>query len=333
MPAHIMQSIIHITITTIRMNNYSFFYQIKPLIPRNIQLLLRRYLITYQLKKCQNIWPILPAAGKKPDHWPGWPEDKKFALVLTHDVESQRGHDKALDLMELEKARGFKSSFNFVPEKYEVDSSLRKKLIKNGFEVGVHGLKHDGKLFSSYNIFQCRARKINKYLSEWNSLGFRSPSMHHNLDWLHALNIQYDMSTFDTDPFEPQSDGVETVFPFYVKNKQGNGGYMELPYTLAQDFTLFILMKEKSINKWKEKLDWLVETGGMALINTHPDYMYFGKSRKGAEEFPVELYLEFLAYVKDQYSGQYWNALPCEVAQYGYKNLSTGTSKIFQNET
>ena len=73
--------------------------------------------------------------------------------------------------------------------------------------------------------------------------------MHHDLDLIGALDIQYDLSTFDTDPFEPQPDGVGTIFPFWVDNKRNkNGGYVELPYTLPQDFTPFILMREK-INK------------------------------------------------------------------------------------
>ena len=40
--------------------------------------------------------------------------------------------------------------------------------------------------------------------------------MLHNLEWFHDLNVKYDSSTFDTDPFEPQPDGVGTIFPFWV---------------------------------------------------------------------------------------------------------------------
>jgi hypothetical protein len=47
-------------------------------------------------------------------------------------------------------------------------------------------------------------------------------------------------------------------------------GYVELPYTLPQDFTLFTVMREKDIDIWKKKLDWIVEKGGMALLITHP---------------------------------------------------------------
>ena len=45
--------------------------------------------------------------------------------------------------------------------------------------------------------------------------------MQHNLQWLHALNAEYDSSTFDTDPFEPEPDGVGTIFPFWVPGPNG----------------------------------------------------------------------------------------------------------------
>lgn len=294
------------------------FYLIKPLIPRKVQLLIRRKLVARQREKYKSIWPILSSANKKPDGWPGWPDGKSFAFVLTHDVELQGGHDKCKKLLQIEQKLGFKSSFNFVPERYIVSAELRNYITNNGFEVGVHGLKHDGKLFKNRDVFSRRAKKINKYILDWNADGFRAPSMHHNLEWISELNIKYDLSTFDTDPFEPQSDGVGTIFPFWVKGKGTDSGYVELPYTLVQDFTLFILMNEQNCDIWKEKLDWIVAHGGMALVNVHPDYINFENNRVN-EEFPVSIYYDFLNYVKEKYRNKYWNALPREIAHF-YKN-------------
>ena len=64
------------------------------------------------------------------------------------------------------------------------------------------------------------------------------------------LNMEYDASTFDTDPFEPESDGVGTVFPFWVPGPEG-AGYVELPCTLVQDFSLFVVLREPNIDVWK----------------------------------------------------------------------------------
>jgi len=291
------------------------FYILKPLIPRNLQIFLRRILVNYQKKKYNDVWPILQSAASKPKEWRGWPDGKKFAFIITHDVELQKGHNRCKKLMQIEKSLGFKSSYNFVPERYEVSTELRNYLSENGFEVGVHGLNHDGKLFRSKEIFSNRAKKINKYLKEWGAIGFRAPAMHHNLEWIKLLNVDYDLSTFDTDPFEPQSDGVGTIFPFIVNDEKSNRRYVEFPYTIVQDFTLFITMREKNIDIWKRKIDWIVKNEGMVLVNIHPDYVNF-ENQHLMEEFPVQYVIDLLNYVKMKYEDQYWNPLPKDAAKH-----------------
>jgi len=292
------------------------YYQFRPFIPGWLQIFLRRKVVAKKRLSCKDIWPINKKAGRRPDGWLGWPGKKQFALVLTHDVDTAIGQAKCLKLTKLEEEFGFRSSFNFVPERYNVSPDLRHYLTDNGFEVGVHGLKHDGKLYRSRKIFQSRSIRINHYLKAWESVGFRSPAMHCNLDWIHDLNIEYDASTFDTDPFEPQPDGVGTIFPFCVRADTNARGYVELPYTLPQDFTLFVLMKETSIDIWKQKLDWIVSNGGMALLNTHPDYMNFDGTELSPTTYPAAYYVEFLKHLKSKFEGQYWHVLPRQVARF-----------------
>jgi hypothetical protein len=316
----------------------NLYYDLKPFLPVALRLALRRRLVRHQLKNNAAHWPIFPSAGTPPRNWSGWPGGKQFALVLTHDVEGPVGLANCEKLMELEMEIGFRSSFNFVPEgKYEVPQSLRERMQKEGFEVGVHDLHHNGKLYRSKERFDLAAPRINHYLREWNAVGFRSGFMHRNLDWLHALEIEYDMSTFDTDPFEPQPDGVHTIFPFWVPcpsepNSQrrtsnfalrssGSAtqhsalstqhlrlGYAELPYTLPQDSTLFLLLKETDCTIWKRKLDWIAECGGMALINVHPDYTGFESAR--GNQFPATVYQDLLRYTKSKYGNSVANLLP-----------------------
>lgn len=291
------------------------YYCVKPLIPRWVQIYVRRLFIQYQLVKYRNVWPIDENGGKEPVGWQGWPEGKKFALVLTHDVDSAQGQNKCLDLMRLDEDLGFKSSFNFVPLRYSVSSDILAILRKRGFEVGVHGLYHDGKYYLSKGIFLRRAAKINDFLKEWQAVGYRAPAMYHKLDWFHELEIEYDASTFDTDPFEPHAVGVGTIFPFFVKDPAMKRGYVELPYTLPQDFSLYILMQKNNIDIWKQKMAWVVERGGMVLINTHPDYMDFNGD-KSIEGYPAQYYQEFLRHIRERYDGQYWHALPRDVARF-----------------
>jgi len=292
------------------------YYQFKPLIPRRLQVLLRRALAKKKRADHQSVWPIDRNAAHPPDGWRGWPNGKKFAFVLNHDVDTARGHDRCLELKELESRLGFRSTFFFVPEGYRVSPGLRRRLRESGFDVGVHGLLHDGKMFRSRKIFHERAVRINDYIKEWKAVGFSSPSMHRNLAWIGELNIVYDISTFDTDPFEPQPQGAGTIFPFWVPRSSREEGYIELPYTLPQDHCLYIILGEDDNRIWKEKLDWIVENGGMALINSHPDYMNFNGGRGAFEEYPVSHYGDFLRYAKDRYEGRYWNALCSEIAAF-----------------
>jgi peptidoglycan/xylan/chitin deacetylase (PgdA/CDA1 family) len=297
------------------------YYGLKPFIPQSLRTAIRRRLAMRLRKHIEDIWPIMPGSACPPKNWPGWPEGKRFALVLTHDVESKAGVGKCRSLMQLEMELGFRSSFNFVPEgSYRVPPELREELTEGGFEVGIHDLKHDGHLFASYRGFKRRAVRINRYAREWGASGFRSGFMLCNLDWLHDLDVQYDASTFDTDPFEPQPDGGRTIFPFWVPRPNGDvtnhprSGYVELPYTLPQDSTLFLLLSEKTTDIWRRKLDWIAEHGGMALIDTHPDYMALDGSTQKTGEYPIEFYKELLDYVRSRYSGEYWPALPRQVA-------------------
>ena len=68
-------------------------------------------------------------------------------------------------LMNLELKHGFRSCFNFVPEgEYRVPDAVREMLDQAGFEVGVHGLEHDGKLYSSKANLAAKALRIKEYL-------------------------------------------------------------------------------------------------------------------------------------------------------------------------
>jgi len=297
----------------------SDYYFLKTLIPRRLQIAIRQQLIRQKLPLFRDVWPICEAASKPPENWEGWPDGKKFALVLTHDIETADGVEKCLQLAAIEERLGFRSSFNFVPGDYDVPVKLRQSLTDRGFEVGVHGLHHNNNPFRSEPIFKKQANEINKYLKEWGAAGFRCPSMYHDLKLVHHLDIEYDASTFDTDPFEPQPDGVGTIFPFWVPGNSHQKGYVELPYTLPQDFLLYVLMREQNIDIWKKKLDWIANHSGMALLIAHPDYMSFDKTAH-YEKYPAEYYEEFLEYINTKYKDQYWQALPKDMAHYWSNN-------------
>ena len=66
---------------------------------------------------------------------------------------------------------------------------------------------------------------------------------------------------------QPFPGGTGSIWPFIA------GKFVELPYTMPQDHTLFYVLKEKGINIWKKKAEWIVKNHGMVLVLTHPDYL------------------------------------------------------------
>lgn len=229
-----------------------------------------------------------------------WPDDNAFAFVLTHDVEGRGGHDFVRQVMDLEEQYGFRSSFNFVPEGYEIDRDLLDEIRSRGFEVGVHGLKHDGRLFSSPDLFAQRAKKINAYAQEWRAVGFRSPMTHRNPEWMQALDINYDLSFFDTDPYEPMAGGSMSIWPYFI------GKFVELPYTLMQDHRYLEVLEQRGPDMWLEKVEFIEANHGMALLNSHPDYLL----KPGG----MAVYESFLAAMATRRNC--WHALPCDVADW-----------------
>jgi peptidoglycan/xylan/chitin deacetylase (PgdA/CDA1 family) len=298
------------------MRNFQFYYYTKKLIPRSLQIGARRAFLLTKKAFLRTRWPIDTRAVNRPAAFTRWPENKRFALVLRHDVETADGIRKCPDILSIERAFGFRSAFYLVPEDYTVDEQLRKILAAAGCEIGVHGLKHDGMLYVSRRSFKTQAVRINRYLREWDSVGFASPSSHHRFEWIHDLNLLYDTSSFDTDPFEPQPDGVRTIFPMRIESTDGRRSFIEIPYTMPQDFTLFVILREKSIRIWKRKLDWIAKNGGMAMVITHPDYMRSLSAEEKSYTYPIDLYKELLSYIEGKYHGQYWNALPREIARF-----------------
>ena len=201
-------------------------------------------------------------------------------------------------VIELEGKHNFKSAWNIVPYKYKIDKSIIKELQDNEHEIGIHGYNHDGKLYYSRKIFNQRAKLINEAIKKYNAAGFRSPMVHRNLEWLQELNIDYDSSCFDYDPYQPFPGGTGSIWPFKA------GKFIELPYTLPQDHTLFYVLKVKDIRIWINKINWPVKNHGIILNHTHPDYLI--------EKEHFKKYEELLVYLKNLNNS--WYCLPKDIA-------------------
>jgi peptidoglycan/xylan/chitin deacetylase (PgdA/CDA1 family) len=277
----------------------------RPLLPRRIRHLLQRGVprrLTeswYLPEAAMQAWrqSLAGLEAPLPIIHP-WPRGARFALALTHDVDSGEGLSRALRLAELEEELGLRSSFNLVPYLYPIDEGIVHELESRGFEIGIHGYNHDGRLYASERIFRRRATAINEALRKYRAVGFRSPMVHRNLEWLQGLEIDYDGSCFDVDPLQPMPGGVGGLWPFLA------GRFVELPYTLPQDHSVWIVLRERDNRIWERKLQYIALHQGMAMMLTHPDYM--------TPPSHLELYRRFLKKVTE--TNGYWHALPREVA-------------------
>jgi hypothetical protein len=130
---------------------------------------------------------------------------------------------------------------------------------------------------------------------------------------MQSLDIEYDLSFFDTDPFEPIPGGTMSIWPIQI------GHFIELPQTLLQDNTLVNLLGEDSPRLWLEKVNFIRQYHGMALLNTHPDYL---KSRS-----VWNVYASFLEEMRAQESC--WRALPRDAARWWRFRTGSGAAQNF----
>jgi len=297
------------------------FYKFKPLIPRRLQIAARRSYSRVQAHGAFPRWPIetalhdlsdmllervADAAGEPVPYIAPWPGEHTWALVLTHDVETDVGRDAIERVRAVESPLGLRSSWNLVPERYQVADELIDHLYDVGCEVGVHGLRHDGRDLESLRTLTRRLPEVRRWSARWKSVGFRSPATHRVWEWMPMLGFDYDSSYPDTDPYEPMGGGCCSWLPFF------NGALVELPITLPQDHTIFQILGIGD-DVWHEKAALLRRRGGMALIDTHPDYML--------EAGPLRAYERFLAAFGRDPSA--WTPLPAEVSEWWRRRAAT----------
>ncbi len=292
------------------------FYRVKRLIPRRAQLAARRALVRWQGRPAFPAWPFddsvarllkllvagaLAASGERElrFHW-FWPHGRRAAAILTHDVESAEGLRLAVELADLEEARGLRSSFNVVGDWYPIDRGVIEELTGRGFEIGVHGVFHDRSMFASRENFEAQAPALARAASELGAVGFRSPATHRVVDWLAELPVAYDCTIPLSDPYEPQPGGCCSPWPFFL------GDVVELPYTLPQDHTLFTLLRHRTPELWIGQLERLERAAGLVQCLSHPDPGYLGDADKRAR------YVAFLDAVTARET--LWTALPRDVA-------------------
>ena len=204
-----------------------------------------------------------------------WPENKRCALILTHDIESDTNWKWVRKIASMEKELGFRSSWNVVPKLYKIDYAVLDWLAQNGFEIGLHGYNHDNKLaYLSDESMRNRLEASRDLIKLYNIAGFRSPSWLRSERLFNVLQeyFLYDCSVPDVDYLSPAGiGGCCSVFPYM------RGRLVELPTTLPYEFPVQCGVKPSDLNAfWKEKISKIKENMGCITVVTHPDPFYGG---------------------------------------------------------
>jgi glycosyltransferase involved in cell wall biosynthesis/peptidoglycan/xylan/chitin deacetylase (PgdA/CDA1 family) len=296
----------------------ALLYRVKPLIPRSVQLGLRRRLMKRQGSPAFPAWPYEVAGSDllqialadalldrdvNAVRFPWfWPEGATAAVTLTHDVESAEGLMHASAVAEWEEHRGFRSSFNIVADWYPIDMSQLHRLQSRGHEIGSHAIHHDRSLFSSREAFERQLPLLRDAAERLGAVGFRSPATHRVVEWLAELPFSYDCTMPHSDPYEPIPGGTATTWPFFHRD------VVELPYTAPQDHTLFNLLGHRDSALWREQLERIVAGNGLFQLLTHPDSEYLGRPEIS------EAYRDILETIARR--DDVWVALPRDIADW-----------------
>ena len=303
------------------------YYTVRPLLPRSFQLMLRRTHASRHQYPSFPGWPeehalhdlydwlfdtLQQIAGEPVPYLHPWPDGHTSAFVLTHDVETATGRDAIEALRAPERARGLRSAWNLVPERYPVADELLDALRSEDCEIGVHGLRHDGRDLASRRMMRKRMPAIREWADRWGAVGFRSPATQRSWELMPQLGFDYDSSYTDSAPHEPQPGGCCTYLPFFIDD------LVELPLTLPQDHTLFEILGMTDGSLWQAKVEALRRRGGMVLVIAHPDYVHCPGMLQAWDDL-----LDQLSEDADA-----WHALPREVATWWRRRAQSIPEKV-----
>jgi peptidoglycan/xylan/chitin deacetylase (PgdA/CDA1 family) len=238
-----------------------------------------------------------------------WPGGHRFALLVTHDVDTKEGMALAGDVLEDMLELGLKPCFFLVGKTYTWDEGFIRAVRDAGGEIGLHGDTHDNRIaYDKKTVAERRLDSCRDLIQKHGIRGFRSPSLLVSDTLYEALNgrFDWDSSVPDTDTHTllgPRR-GCGTIFPFR------RNGMLVLPTTMPADDRLQLL-GYRGLDVPRILLRKYEHTRlmcGLCHFLTHPEPHLLGK--------PVirDLFRSVLKEIVDR--GDAWIATPSEVADY-----------------
>lgn len=227
------------------------------------------------------------AFARKAPPFPMWPIEEtidvapsgldysghRFALVLTHDIDSLAELDLIEPIRAHERSLGLSTSWGFVPEGSWPSAGLAESLVDEGCQVYWHDLTHDGRIpWMPAAELRARIDAIDKRFPWARAITtFRSGQLLMSGPLMDAIagRFRIDMSIPDSERGGPYGSvvGCGSVVPFRFR------GLLELPMSMPQDYYLERVMGLDAgsiFDLWTAKIEHIARVGGVAVLNAHP---------------------------------------------------------------
>ena len=255
-----------------------------------------------------------------------WPDQKRYAVVFTHDVDTgwifntPDGREWLEAFASAEERCGIRSAWYCVPCSMKTVQSEKglNRLAQMGHEIGVHGLTHDANLpkLSLKQLQEkltCAKEMMAPYSIE-GEMGYRAPWLSRSETIYQALSASeylYDTSSPNADCLRNNSEsnnGCCTFFPFRRED------LIVLPVTVPQDAMRVNLgMSPEQFWDWILNLVSKVkEVGGIAVVSTHI------QPHHSANHPMLDGYRHVVSILSND--SQAWVTLPKEAAQWAQKS-------------
>jgi hypothetical protein len=205
------------------------------------------------------------------------------SIIVTHDIDSEKGLERASALKKIEDDFGISSTWFVVAGEYSIPNQIARYLAEGYSEIGSHDMKHDGRLIhikrqeELVNRLKNSKETLEQTFEGKKVTSFRAPLLQFNSRIISALERAGYESDFSLPCWEPvhpstmQGFGVESACQFEIN------GVIEHPLTLFQDHQVLKVLgisTSKAIRFWMEQLGVIRAFDGDVVFLIHPDYSF-----------------------------------------------------------
>lgn len=253
------------------------------------------------------------STGREPRRSPVWPDGRRAALTLTHDLDTAwildpRRADLLREIVERETSLGFRGAWYVTGNRLDRDrhGPALELLLASGHEVAPHGWNHDAKL--NYVSRERQVERMERIRTRFAGLpveGFRAPwyARSPQLASVLAPCFEYDSSVPNSSGFfsRETGSGCCSVLPYH-----SGSGLLQLPLSLPPDMAL-----DPATGGYAALLpavEQIIAVGGVVVTTLHPPSHPSGKHE-------LESYFAFLETLHAEWGSSLWSATPAEIVR------------------